>query len=181
MKIFYSLLMLLFFLSCMNEIPDPETENIFNNPLDEEEVEYAFPALTFFPIDITISPGESFDVEIFAMGFEQLAGSNIRIEFDKNRLQVASIIPGTLFEDTNQEPIFLTEQNQNNGWATIISSFLGSQTTSVNEEGSLAQITFTSLVSGHSTLTFGLECEMVNPDDESIQINGFGEAVVTAN
>lgn len=173
--------MILFFVSCMNEVPNPETEDIFDNPLDEEEVEYVFPALTFFPIDITVSSGESFDVEIFAMGFEQLAGSNIRIEFDKNRLQIASIIPGTLFEDSNQDPIFLTEQNQNNGWATIVSSFLGSQTTSVNEEGSLAQLTFTSLVSGQSTLTFGLECEMVNPDDEIITINGFGEAVITAN
>jgi len=181
MKPIYSILILFFFASCMNDVPDPGVDHVFDNPLDEEEVEYAFPALTFFPINIAVSSGESFDIEIFSMGFENLAGANIRVEYDKNRLEISSIIPGTIFEDINQEPIFFTEQNQANGWATITSSYLGGQTTSVGQEGSVAQLTFTSIVSGQSTLTFGLECEMVNPDDETIQINGFGEAVITAN
>ena len=124
---------------------------------------------------------ENFDIEIYSLGFENLAGANIRVEYDKNRLEILSIIPGTIFEDINQAPIFFTEQNQANGWATITSSYLGGQTTSVGQEGSVAQLTFTSIVSGQSTLTFGLECEMVNPDDETIQINGFGQAVITAN
>mgnify|MGYP000468066967 CR=1 FL=1 len=39
--------------------------NVYGLNLDEEEVEYAFPALTFFPIDIVVSSGEDFDIEIF--------------------------------------------------------------------------------------------------------------------
>jgi hypothetical protein len=63
----------------------------------------------------------------------------------------------------------------------ITTSFLGSDSTTVDETGSLAQIEFTSVASGASTLTFGSQCEMVNPVDETIEIKGFGVAAISTN
>ena len=46
--------------------------------------------------------------------------------------------------------------------------------------GSLAQIVFTSITAGTSNLTYGLDCELVTPGDDAIEIKGFGEGVVNA-
>ena len=49
MKTFRHLIILvpiLLMFSCDNEIPE---EDVFDNPLDEEEVTYETPALTFYP------------------------------------------------------------------------------------------------------------------------------------
>jgi len=60
------------FISCNQEIPP---EDVFENPLDEEEVAYETPALTFYPVDITIALGASQTVDVFVLGIEDLAGS----------------------------------------------------------------------------------------------------------
>ena len=52
---------------------------------------------------------------------------------------------------------------------------------SVSGTGSLAEIIFTSLQAGESSLTFDAVCELVDPDDNPIEIKGFGEGVVNAN
>ena len=45
----FLILSLLLLFSCGKEIPE---EDVFENPLDEEEVTYETPALTFYPVDI---------------------------------------------------------------------------------------------------------------------------------
>ena len=169
---------LLLFIAC--EIP---TES-YENPLDVEAASdngIETPALVFFPDVITVNSGATFTVFIYGLMFENLAGSSIWIEFDKNRIQVSSVIQGDIFVDTQNEPIFFTEENNDDGWINITTSFLGSDSIAVDETGSLAQIEFTSIASGASTLTFGSQCEMVNPDDEALEIKGFGEVSITTN
>ena len=95
-----------FFFSCTSDVPDPNSEDLFDNPLDAEEVEYDLPALTFFPVEINATAGGIFTVDVYAMGFDNLAGANIRVSFDENRVQSSSIIPGTIFQDGSQDPIF---------------------------------------------------------------------------
>ena len=58
-----------FFFSCSNDVPNPASEDIFDNPLDEEEVEYDLPALTFYPVEVDVAAGTSFGVDVFALGF----------------------------------------------------------------------------------------------------------------
>ena len=54
-----------FFFSCTNDVPDPNSEDLFDNPLDAEEAEYDLPALTFFPVEINATAGGIFIVDIF--------------------------------------------------------------------------------------------------------------------
>jgi len=105
----------------------------------------------------------------------------VRLNYDKTMLQVALVEMGTLFVDAVQEPIFVYEDNSQNGWIDIHTSFLGSDSVSVSGTGSLAEIIFTSLLAGESTLTFDAVCELVDPDDNPIEIKGFGDGVVNAN
>ena len=173
-----TLLTVLLFIAC--EIP---TES-YENPLDVEAASdngIETPALVFFPDEITISSGATFTVFVYGLMFENLAGSSIWIEFDKNRIQVSSVLKGDIFDDSNNDPIFFTELNNDDGLINITTSFLGSDSTTVDETGSLAQIEFTSVASGASTLTFGSQCEMANPVDETIEIKGFGVAAISTN
>ena len=169
---------LLLLIAC--EIP---TES-YENPLDEEAASdkgIETPALVFFPDVITVNSGATFTVFVYGLMFENLAGSSIWIEFDKNRVQVSSVIKGDIFVDSQNEPIFFTELNNENGLINITTSFLGSDSTAIDVTGSIAQLTFTTVATGASTITFGSQCEMVNPDDEALEIKGFGEASITTN
>lgn len=166
-------------MACQNEIP-PE-DGVFDNPLDEEEVEYETPALTFYPIEINTSPGGSFPIDVFVLGVEDLAGSYVQFQYDKSKLQVVSINVGSFFNDASQAPIFMTDIDDNNGIIHLNTSFLGSDSITVAGTGSLAQIVFTSLSAGESNLTFDTTCELVDPEDVAIEIKGFGEGVVHAN
>ena len=171
-------IVLFVFISCQREIPE---ENIFDNPLDEDVVDYETPALTLFPSQVSANVNSNFKVDVFVLGVDQLAGSYVRLNYDKTMLQVALVEMGTLFVDAVQEPIFVYEDNSQNGWIDIHTSFLSSDSVSVSGTGSLAEIIFTSLLKGESTLTFDAVCELVDPDDNPIEIKGFGEGVVNAN
>ena len=173
-----TLLTVLLLMAC--EIP---TES-YENPLDVEAASdngIETPALVFFPDVITVNSGATFTVFIYGLMFENLAGSSIWIEFDKNRIQVSSVIQGDIFVDSQNEPIFFTEENNDDGWIKITTSFLGSDSTAIDVTGSIAQLTFTTVATGASTLTFGSQCEMVTPDDEALEIKGFGEVSITTN
>jgi len=63
---------------------------------------------------------------------------------------------------------------------TISSVYLNADSTSINQNISIAQISFTATSTGQSTLDFQSECEMLDPDGNSIEIKGFGQGVVDA-
>ncbi|SVC74397.1 uncharacterized protein METZ01_LOCUS327251 [marine metagenome] len=171
------ILPLLFLFSCSKDIPE---EDVFDNPLDEDEVTYDTPALTFYPVDISIDLGSSSTVDVFVLGVENLAGSYVRINYDKLKLSVLSIIVGEFFTDAVQAPVFIAEDDAENGIIEINTSFLGSDSVSVSGTGSLASIVFQSMADGESNLTFDPTCELVDPGDNLIEIKGFGLGVVNA-
>ena len=180
MKTFRHLIILvpiLLMFSCDNEIPE---EDVFDNPLDEEEVTYETPALTFYPKEIETNAGGSFSVEVFVLGVENMSGSYVRFSFDKARLQVVSVNVGSFFTDAEQAPVFISEVDGANGLIDINTSFLGSDSVSVSGTGSLAEIVFTALSAGNSTLSFDGASELVDKDDQTIEIKGFGEGLINA-
>ena len=171
------ILPLLFLFSCAKDIPE---EDVFDNPLDEDEVIYDTPALTFYPLDIRIDLGSSSTVDVFVLGVENLAGSYVRISYDKLKLSVLSMTVGEFFTDAVQAPIFIAEDDAENGIVEINTSFLGSDSVSVSGTGSLVSIVFQSMADGESSLVFDSACEFVDPDDSVIEIKGFGVGVVNA-
>ena len=169
---------LLLFMAC--EIP---TES-YENPLDVEAANdrgIELPALVFFPDVITVNSGATFTVFVYGLMFENLGGSSIWVEFDKNRIQISSVIKGDIFVDSQNEPIFFTELNNDDGLIKITTSFLGGDSTAIDVTGSIAQLTFSTVATGASTITFGSQSEMVNPEDEALEIKGYGEASITTN
>ena len=177
LKLIPLILPLFFLFSCGKDIPE---EDVFDNPLDEDEVTYETPALTFYPVDISIDLGSSQTVDVFVLGIENLAGSYVRISYDKVKLSVLSIIVGEFFADAVQVPVFIAENDAENGIVEINTSFLGSDSVSVSGTGSLASIVFQSTTDGESSLLFDPDCEFVDPNDNAIVIKGFGVGVVNA-
>ena len=175
MKLRPILLLSFLALSCSKDIPTEE--GLFDNPLDEEEVTYETPALTFYPNTVETAIGSSFPVQVFALAIENVAGGFIRVEYDKNKLRVLSVSVGDFFSDI-QDPIFFYVDNDASGWVDIHTSFLGGDSSSVSGTGSLAEVVFTTLTSGTSALIYGETCELVDPDDIQIQIKGFGTGTV---
>ena len=173
----FLILSLLLLFSCGKEIPE---EDVFENPLDEEEMTYETPALTFYPLDISISLGSSQSVDVFVLGVENLAGSYVKLSYDKSKLSVLSFSVGDFFIDAAQAPVFIAENDADNGIVEINTSFLGSDSVSVSGTGSLASIVFQLTTDGQSSLTFDTACEFVDPDDNAIEIKGFGVGVVNA-
>jgi hypothetical protein len=173
----FLILSLLLLFSCGKEIPE---EDVFENPLDEEEMTYETPALTFYPLDISISLGSSQSVDVFVLGVENLAGSYVKLSYDKSKLSVLSFSVGDFFADAVQAPVFIAEDDAENGIVEINTSFLGSDSVSVSGTGSLASIVFQSMADGESSLVFDAACEFVDPDDSVIEIKGFAQGVVNA-
>ena len=171
------LILLLLLFSCGKEIPE---EDVFENPLDEEEVTYETPALTFYPVDISIDLGYSQTVDVFVLGVENLAGSYVKLSYDKSKLSVLSFSVGDFFADAAQAPVFIAENDADNGIIEINTSFLGSDSVSVSGTGNLASIVFQSMADGESSLVFDAACEFVDSDDNAIEIKGFGVGVVNA-
>jgi hypothetical protein len=169
------LLILILLLSC--EVP---TE-VYENPLDEEaslEEGIETPALVFFPDEINVNTGETFTVSVFALDVENVAGAYINLDYDQNKLLLMAINPGTFFSDL-QDPLYFTE-TENSGTIELYTIFLGTDSTSVSGTGSFMNIVFSASASGTSSLIYSTDCELADPDDNPIEIKGFGQGVVNA-
>ncbi len=164
------------FVSC--EVP---TES-YDNPLDTETAEeegFETPALVFFPDEVSVNLGASVTLEVFAMEVENLAGSHIQLSYDKSKLQLLSLNTGDMFAGAS-ELIFLYEDDPSTGTIDIYTSFLGGDTVAVSGTGSLASLVMTAMTAGQSTVTYTAECELADPDDNPIEIKGFGDGVIDA-
>ena len=62
----------------------------------------------------------------------------------------------------------------------FIPSFLGIDSVSVTGTGNLAYLIFSTTAPGQSSLQYTSECELVDPDDNTLEIKGFGEGIVDA-
>ena len=155
---------------------------VYDNPLDEEEAEekgIETPALVFFPDSVSVNVGGTVSIQVFAMGVENLGGSYVQVTYDKNKLSLSSVSVGDFFQG-GADPIFLYEDDDGSGTIDIFTSFLGTDSVSVSGTGSLAFIIFNTTAPGQSSLQYTSECELVDPDDNTIEINGFGEGVINA-
>jgi len=166
-----TLLILLLLVAC-----DVPTED-YNNPLDIEEG-MATPALVIFPNEVNVNIGETFTVSVYALDVENVAGAYIKLDYDQNKLLLMTINPGTFFSDL-QDPIYFTE-TQNSGTIELYTAFLGADSTSVSGTGSFMSIVFSASAGGVSSLTYSPDCELADPDDNPIEIKGFGFGVVNA-
>ena len=173
----YFLLLALLIVGCI-ELP---TE-AYENPLDDEEqaregIESS--ALVFSPDSVSVSSGNAVTVNAFVMGAENLRGAHLQIDYDNSLVSFTTATIGNLFSG-GSESIILTEDDSDNGLLDVYVSFVGAGSLSVSGNGNIANITFSTLAVGTTVLTFTSASELADPDDNAIQIKGYGEGVIDA-
>ena len=139
-----------FLLSC--EVP---TE-AYDNPLDEEvaqEKGIDTPALVFFPDKFDdVTAGSSVSVQLFALEVPDVAGAYIQLAYDKSKISISNVNPGDFF---GSAPIFIYEDDSENGLLNIYSSFLGSDSSSTaSGTGYLASLVLGTITAGLSNLNY---------------------------
>jgi len=163
-----------FLLSC--EVP---TE-AYDNPLDEEvaaEKGIDTPALVFFPDKFDgVTAGSSVSVQLYALEVPGVTGAYIQVAYDKSKVSISSVNAGDFF---GSAPIFIYEDDPENGLLNIYSSFLGSDSSSsVSGTGNLATLVLGTITAGQSTLNYTVETQIVDAQDNPVVLNGLGEGVI---
>ena len=170
----FVVLLLGLLLSC--EVP---TE-AYDNPLDEEvaaEKGIDTPALVFFPDKFEdLTAGNSISVQLFALEVPDVAGAYIQLAYDKSKISIGNVNAGDFF---GSAPIFIYEDDSENGLLNIYTSFLGSDSSStVSGTGNLATLILGTITAGQSTLNYTVESQIVDAQDNPIVLNGLGEGVI---
>jgi hypothetical protein len=153
-----------------------------NNSLDAESAAQEgidTPALVFFPDNISTGLGGSVAFELFVMEVEHLTGASIKLNTTLLNLRCLLLMRGTFFTGANA-PIFLFENDVDNGILHINTFYLGPDSLSVSGTGDLAMVVFDTKLPGQSLLQYMSESELADPDSNPIEIKGFGEGVIDA-
>ena len=171
---------MILFTSCTNDVAG--TTGVFTNPLDPEtavDIGFETPAVVFFPATASTSVGGGVTLDIHAMDVDSIAGSHIQVSYNKTKLSLLSLSPGSFYEGA-PEMLFYYEDDTNLGLIDIYSGFLGVDSASVSGTGQLASMVFTTISAGVSTVAFTDASEFVDPKDIPIEILGYGISEVVA-
>ena len=163
-------------ISC--ELHDP----IFDNSLDLEAAQVKGiypPALVFFPNNAEVTVGDTVEVEVYAMKIENVGMAQIEVHYDPARLTVISVAQGSLFQGGNQ-PFFITENDINNGVLTIFITYLGPSGKAIEGTGDIALIYFKPRSTGNTEFRISQESILLDPDANTITLNGYGKGMIDA-
>lgn len=126
----------------------------------DEQASEADVGVTLFtsPSSLTVVKGDSFTVDLdLNTQTENISGVDLVFNYDKNFLQVNSIIPRNMF------PKVVKKNNDGNGNISLILST--DPGTFANGEGTLASINFTALSSGKTTLSYANFSQVSAPNN----------------
>jgi len=155
----------------------------YDNPLDQQtqsEEGIEPPALVFSPDSVSVTSGNAVTVNAFVMGADSLMGAHLQIEYDNSLVSFTTVTIGNFFSG-GTESFVMAEDDSDNGLLDVYVSFGGGSSLSVSGNGNIANITFSTLAVGKTVLTFTSASELADPDDNPIQIKGYGEGVIDAN
>jgi len=160
---------------------EPPTK-AYDNPLDQQtqsEEGIEPPALVFAPDSVSVTSGNAVTVNAFVMGADSLMGAHLQIEYDNSLVSFTTVTIGNFFSG-GTESFVMAEDDSDNGLLDVYVSFGGGSSLSVSGNGNIANITFSTLAVGKTVLTFTSASELADPDDNPIQIKGYGEGVIDA-
>ena len=163
-------------LSC--EVP---TE-AYDNPLDEEvaaEKGIDTPALVFFPDKFDgVTAGSSVSVQLYALEVPGVTGAYIQVAYDKSKVSISSVNAGDFFS-ASDDPVFIYEDNSDDGFLNIYTSYLGSDSSAtVSGTGNMATLVLSTITAGQSTIDYTSESELVDADDIPVVLNGLGQGEI---
>lgn len=152
------------------------------NPLD---VEYNNskginpPAFIFSPDEVTTSSGSNVTLKVNALEVSNVAGAHIQIKYDQNKLSVNSVSQGDWLIDTSQNPVFFYEDDPLAGLIDIFYSILG-ESEGLSGTGVVAFIVFNISAPGQINIQLTSTTRIVDKENQEIQLNGLGEALINA-
>ena len=172
----FVVLLLGLLLSC--EVP---TE-AYDNPLDEEvaaEKGIDTPALVFFPDKFDgVTAGSSVSVQLYALEVVGVTGAYIQVAYDKSKVSISSVNAGDFFS-ASDDPVFIYEDNSDDGFLNIYSSYLGSDSSAtVSGTGNMATLVLSTITAGQSNINYTSNSELVDADDNAVVLNGLGQGEI---
>ena len=172
----YIVIISLLLVSC--EIVEPELKN----PLD---VEYNNskginpPAFIFSPDEVTSSSGSNVTLKVNALEVSNVAGAHIQIKYDQNKLSVNSVSQGDWLIGGGQSPLFFYEDDPLLGMINIYYSIL-SDSEYLSGTGVVAFIIFNISAPAQTTVQLTSTTKIVDKENQEIQLNGLGKALINA-
>ena len=106
------------------------------------------------PANLTIAPSKDFTVELKTTSITNLKGYSVTLSYDPNLLSLKEVVEGP-FLSSKCKTFFYKKLDDTKGTILIDCAILGPEV-SVSGEGTLATLSFTSLKSGSTNLTFKL-------------------------
>ena len=106
------------------------------------------------PANLTITPGKDFTVELKATSITNLKGYSVTLSYDPTLISLKEVTEGPFFSSKGKT-FFYKKVDDTKGTILIDCAVLGPEL-SVSGEGTLATLSFTSLKSGSTSLTFKL-------------------------
>ncbi|MBF89982.1 MAG: hypothetical protein CMG75_10115 [Candidatus Marinimicrobia bacterium] len=145
----------------------------FDNPLDitqSELIGVSFPALVFFPDNVSIKTGETVSLGVYAMEINELSGAYIQINYEVQKVNITSVLPGQLLHSIT-DPFFNYENDTLSGKLNIYTTSYGLDTLKDSSgTGSLANIEFKANVPGKIIIQYTDSTEFVDHNDNTIKI-----------
>jgi hypothetical protein len=137
------------------------------------------PALVFAPDSVSVTSGNAVTVNAFVMGADSLMGAHLQIEYDNSLVSFTTVTIGNFSAVALNLSSWLKMTVTTGCWM-FMSPLEGGSSLSVSGNGNIANITFSTLAVGKTVLTFTSASELADPDDNPIQIKGYGEGVIDA-
>ena len=106
------------------------------------------------PANLTVIPGQDFTVELKVASITNLKGYSVTLSYDPTLLSLQEVVEGP-FLSVKNKTFFYKKVDDTKGTILIDCVILGPEL-SVSGEGTLANLSFTSLKAGSISLTFKL-------------------------
>ena len=152
-----------------------------DNEFDPENLELDPPTIFFHPAEMNLTVGDTDSLELYCYEVDSVAGAHLQIAFDSEVIEIDTVKYGDFFMNGNNAPIMLTDKGQEEGFLNVY-LFYQPSLTSVFVSGtkSMAKVIFTVKDEGSAPLIYTTETIFRNPDNNTINLNTYGEGSINA-
>ena len=152
-----------------------------DNEFDPENLGLEPPTIFFHPAQMNLTVGDTDSLELYCYEIDSVAGAHLQIAFDSEVIKIDRVVYGDFFMNGNNAPIMFTDKGQEEGFLNIY-LFYEPSLTSVSTSGtkSMAKVIFTVEDEGSAPLRYTTETVFRNPDNNTINLNTYGEGSINA-
>ncbi len=152
-----------------------------DNEFDPENLGLEPPTIFFHPAEMNLTVGDTDSLELYCYEVDSVAGAHLQIAFDSEVIKIDRVVYGDFFMNGNDAPIIITDKGQEEGYLNIY-LFYEPSLTSVSASGtrSMARVIFTVEDEGSVPLRYTAETVFRNPDNNTINLNTYGEGSINA-